>query len=159
MVYTSDDILEPGVLGAGAGRVRYALVGGHAVALHGAVRGTVDVDIAVSWNRRSLVAAEQALQSIGMQSRLPVTADDVFRFRDEYVRNRNLIGWNFYNPDDPTEQVDIVITYDLKGRKLVSVTTTGGVVRILNRSDLIAMKRESGRAQDVEDVRALERLR
>jgi hypothetical protein len=28
--------------------VRYAIVGGYAVALHGAVRGTMDVDIAVN---------------------------------------------------------------------------------------------------------------
>ena len=27
--------------------VRYAVVGGYAVALHGAVRGTVDIDVAV----------------------------------------------------------------------------------------------------------------
>lgn len=29
--------------------VRYALVGGYAVALHGAVRGTVDVDFVIEW--------------------------------------------------------------------------------------------------------------
>ena len=65
--------------------VRYTLVGGHAVALHGSVHGTVHVDI-------------------GLVSRLPVTADDVFQFRDDYVQNRNLVVWNFYNPDNLAEQ-------------------------------------------------------
>ena len=94
--------------------VRYAVVGGHAVALHGAVRGTVDVDIALAWNLKSLLTAEQALTEIGLVSRLPIDANDVFQFREEYVNNRNLIGWNFYNPINSAEQVDIVITYDLK---------------------------------------------
>ena len=139
--------------------VRYAIVGGHAVALHGAVRGTVDVDIAVAWNLESLKATELTFKEIGLVSRLPVTADDVFQFRDEYVKNRNLIGWNFYNPSNPAEQVDIVITYDLKGRKLDSVDTVHGKVRILGLRDLIEMKRRSGRPQDVEDANALEKLR
>ena len=136
----------------------YAIVGGHAVALHGAVRGTVDIDIALRWNLRSLQATEHALLNIGLVSRLPVSAADVFQFRDEYVQNRNLIGWNFYNPDNPGEQVDIVITYDLKGRTLVNVATANGKVPILGLKELIEMKRASGRPQDMENVKALESL-
>ncbi len=138
--------------------IRYAIVGGHAVALHGAVRGTVDIDIALAWNFRSLQATEQALQDIGLVSRLPISAEDVFEFRDEYAQKRNLIAWNFYNPDNITEQVDIIITYDLKGRKVKKIETSGGIVRILNRKDLIEMKRASGRPQDLEDIKALRKL-
>jgi len=142
---------------AGKG-VRYAIVGGHAVALHGAVRGTVDVDIALAWNLKSLQAAEQALTGMGLVSRLPISSEDVYQFRDEYVQKRNLIGWNFYNPADLAEQVDVVITYDLKGKKVGSIDTAGGPVRILSRKDLIEMKRTSGRPQDIADVEALEKL-
>ena len=139
--------------------VRYAVVGGYAVALHGAVRGTVDVDVALLWNLKSLRLAAGALEKIGLVSRLPVGFEEVFRFRDEYVRNRNLVAWNFYNPHDPTRQVDIVITYDLKGKRRKRVNTAEGPVHILSRHDLIAMKRASGRPQDHEDADALERLR
>ncbi|MBL8201214.1 MAG: hypothetical protein JNK40_09610 [Chromatiales bacterium] len=139
--------------------VRYALVGGFAVALHGAVRGTVDVDVILAWDSRSLRAAEKALKAMGLVSRLPITADDVFRFRDEYIRNRNLIAWNFYNPQDLTEQLDVVISTDLRGKKVQRIETVDGPVRVLGRSDLIAMKRASGRPQDLADVDALERLR
>jgi hypothetical protein len=139
--------------------VRYALVGGYAVALHGAVRGTVDVDVIVAWNLKSLRAAETALQHMGMVSRLPISAGDVFSYRDEYIRNRNLIAWNFYNPRDLTEQVDIIISEDLKGKRTQRIETSDGPVRVLSRQDLIAMKRASGRPQDLEDVHALERLK
>ena len=138
--------------------VRYAVVGGHAVALHGAVRGTVDVDIALTWNKKTLLIAEQVLNDLGLVSRLPVSAEDVFLFRDEYIKNRNLIGWNFYNPDNLTEQVDVVINYDLKGKKLKRIETAESAINILNIKDLIKMKQASGRPQDIEDVKALEKL-
>lgn len=139
--------------------VRYAIVGGHAVALHGVVRGTLDIDVVVRWTRTTLVRAEAALNAIGLVSRLPVTAREVYDFRDEYVRNRNLTAWNFYNPDDPLEQVDIIMTDDLAGKRTKAVALPTGPVRVLSVTDLIAMKRRSGRPQDLEDVRALEKLR
>ena len=138
--------------------VRYAVVGGYAVALHGAVRGTVDIDLAFPWTVRALVTAEAALNGMGLVSGLPVGAREVHAFRDEYVRNRNLIAWKFHNPDDPLEQVDIIINYDLTGKRTKRLELASGPVRVLSIEDLIAMKRESGRPQDIEDIRALEQL-
>lgn len=74
------------------------------------------------------------------------------------MRNRNLVAWNFYNPHDLTEQVDIVVTYDLKGKRRQRVDTVEGPIQVLSRVDLIAMKRLSGRPQDLEDADALERI-
>jgi hypothetical protein len=139
--------------------IRYAVAGGHAVALHGAVRGTVDINIVLVWTRASLGKAVAALERIGLVSRLPVSADEIFRFRDEYMENRNLIAWNFYNPDDLSEQVDIIISYDLRGKRTKRIDLADGPVQILSIKDLIAMKTASGRPQDQEDVAALERLR
>lgn len=133
-------------------------MGVYAVALHGAVRGTVDVDAILAWDARSLRAAEAALKAIGLVSRLPVTADEVFRFRDEYIRNRNVIAWNFYNPQDLSEELDIVISTDLRGTKVQKIQTVDGSLRVLACKDLIAMKRASGRPQDLADIAALERL-
>ncbi len=138
--------------------LRYAIVGGHAVALHGAVRGTIDIDIALAWSLRSLQRAERALTELGLVSRLPIDAEDVFRFRDEYIKNRNLIAWNFFNPGNLTEQVDIIISYDLKGKRVQQMNTADGPIWVLDRKDLIAMKQASGRPQDLQDIDALERL-
>ncbi len=142
----------------GRAGVRYAVVGGHAVALHGAVRGTVDIDIAIAWTRKALTAAENALIELGLVSRLPISADDVFNFRQEYIENRNLVAWNFYNPRDLSEQVDIIITYDLKGKRTKRIALSDTTVHVLSLPDLIKMKRKSARPQDLEDVRALEKL-
>ena len=61
-------------------KVPYAVVGGYAVALHGAVRGTMDIDLVIPWTEESFNTTEATLKSLGLQSRLPVTAREVFRF-------------------------------------------------------------------------------
>ena len=42
-------------------KVHYAVVGGYAVALHGAVRGTVDLDLIINLTKNSMINAEKAL--------------------------------------------------------------------------------------------------
>lgn len=138
--------------------VSYAIVGGYAVALHGAVRGTVDVDIVIAWTRENLQNTEKALNQIGLVSQLPLHAQNVFESKNEYVEKRNLIAWHFYNPSNPLEQVDLIITYDLQDKKIESISTPVGKINVLSRNDLIAMKRKSGRPQDLEDIKALEKL-
>ncbi len=140
-------------------KVGYVIVGGYAVALHGAIRGTLDIDIALHWSRQDLESAESALNSIGLSSRLPIRAIDIFNFRDEYIRNRNLIAWNFHNPVDPSELVDIIITFDAKGKKVLLKNIAEIKVPLLNIKDLIAMKKISSRPQDYEDIKALEKLK
>jgi hypothetical protein len=139
-------------------RVRYAIAGGHAVALHGAVRGTMDIDIVINWEQKNLSAAEKCLQELGLVSRLPISAEDVYCFREEYIRNRNLIAWNFHHPEDASKMVDIVISYDLRGKGRKSFQTLHGPVKVLGIGDLIEMKRASGRPQDLADIQALEEL-
>lgn len=139
-------------------KIPYAIVGGYAVALHGALRGTIDIDIAIHWTLKNLTNVEKALKNIGLISLLPIESNNLFLFRDEYIQNRNMIAWNFYDPKNPVNQVDIIINYDLKNAHTKTLTTSSGKVRILSRNDLIAMKKASGRPQDLEDVKALESL-
>lgn len=136
----------------------YALVGGHAVAFHGAVRGTMDVDLVLNWSLKTLKETEILLKSLNLVPRLPIFAQDVFHFKDEYINNRNLIAWNFYNPVRPSEQVDIIITHDLSDMDFITVNYGQTPIRIISKKDLIQMKKESGRKQDLLDIEALEKL-
>ena len=138
--------------------VNYALVGGYAVALHGAVRGTMDIDLVIQIDELSFSQVEKAMAEIGMQPRLPVTASDVFHFREEYIKNRNMIAWSFVNPNNPTEMVDIIITENLSLLESVTKQAFGLNIQVLSIKDLIAMKTKAGRPQDVEDVKVLEQL-
>ena len=138
--------------------IPFAIAGGYAVALHGAVRGTVDLDIVLRLSKKDFVAAESTLKDLGLIPRLPVTAAEMFDFRKEYIKNRNLIAWSFSNPKDPTQLVDIIITHDLKKLKIKRIRAGAKMLPVLAVSDLIAMKQASGRPQDLEDIRALKEL-
>jgi hypothetical protein len=140
-------------------QVPYALVGGYAVALHGAVRGTLDVDLVLPFVEKHFVHAEKALQSMGLKARLPVSAHEVYTFRSEYIEKKDLTAWSFCNPDNPAELVDVIITHDL--RKMATKVFQVQNVRVKAASirDLIKMKKQAGREQDLADIRALEKLR
>ncbi len=137
--------------------IPYAIVGGYAVALHGAIRGTVDVDLVIQWSFKNLRDTENVFKQMGLVSLIPVTAETLFHFREEYIQNRNLIAWNFYDPSNPLNQVDVIINYDLKSAdNTKTIKTAQGAIQILSLSELIKMKTASGRPQDLEDVKALE---
>lgn len=139
-------------------RVKYVLVGGYAVALHGAIRGTVDIDIAIALNRATFKRAETALQEIDLESRLPVTAEEVFSFRNEYIRKRNLKAWSFVNPRNPLDVVDILLTEDASKISAVNKRAFGMNIKVAAITDLIAIKKKAGRTQDLEDIKALRKL-
>ncbi|MBI4404179.1 MAG: hypothetical protein HY537_08460 [Deltaproteobacteria bacterium] len=140
-------------------QVEYAIAGGWAVALHGAVRGTVDIDIVLLLTKENLERAERALNSIGLQSRLPVTASDLIDFREEYIRNKRLLAWRFMNPLDHTEIVDLLIVVDLRKLRTKKVKVGQQRIPVVSKIDLIRMKKASGRPQDLEDIKALETIK
>jgi hypothetical protein len=138
--------------------VKYAIVGGYAVALHGVIRGTVDLDLVIALDEAAFTAAEQALTAVGLQPRLPVTASEVFHFRQEYIERRNLLAWSFHNPANPLEVVDILITEDAAGMDVVDKQAFGLTLKVAAIPELIRIKRQAGRPQDEEDIRALEKM-
>jgi hypothetical protein len=138
--------------------VAYAVAGGFAVALHGAVRGTLDIDLVLAQTEKNYIQAEKSLFSLGLKPRLPVDAKLVYQFRKEYIEKRNLVAWSFFNPDRPSEIVDILITKDLRKMRTRSIPYGRFRIRILAIEALIAMKEETDRPQDQADVKALREI-
>jgi len=118
----------------------------------------VDIDLVLALSKCNVVAAEKALARIGLTSRLPLRGHDVFTFREEYIRNRNLMAWSFINTEDPTEIVDIIITEDLRQMKTETIVARQLGVPVVSAADLIRMKEKSGRPQDIEDIKALRKI-
>ena len=128
------------------------------MALHGAVRGTVDLDLIIKITKKDFMALEKCLIGIGLRPRLPVGAAQIFDFREDYIKNRSLIAWSFYSEKSAAETVDIIITHDLSKLKADKLKIDGKTLFVLSVKDLIKMKKESGRPQDLLDIQALENL-
>ena len=147
-----------------ADRVRYCLVGGVAVNLHGVPRMTYDVDIVVVPEADQLRAAAGVLAALGLRCRLPVSLDAFAdaSYRKEAAEQRNLLAVTYTDPNDPLREVDILVAPPVDAVDLVARAVTLSVgdldARVVSIQDLIAMKKASGRAQDLADVAHLERI-
>jgi hypothetical protein len=133
-------------------KLKYALVGGYALALHGLVRATVDVDFVLGLQLSEFELAEKTLGHIGLQSRLPVRAQDIIKMRKEYIENRQLIAWSFVDYKNPARQVDILITKDLKDLDTEKISVGGRKIVVASLKELLKMKIEAGRPQDLVDA-------
>lgn len=140
-------------------KVRYAVAGGYAVAFHGAVRGTVDLDFCIQLDQKNLKAIEEVLLEAGFASRIPVTAKEIFMFRQEYMTKKNLIAWSFYHPKFPAQIVDLLINEDLKDFDTITLKANGLPIKVLDIDSLIKIKKKAGRPQDLEDVKALNEIK
>lgn len=137
-------------------RLKYAVVGGYGLALHGLVRATMDVDLVLSLTLADFELAEQTLKKIGLQSRLPVRAQDIIKMRKEYIENRNLIAWSFVDYKNPSRQVDILITKDLRKMKIKKVSVGNRKILVATLEEILKMKKEAGRPQDLIDIENIE---
>ncbi len=141
-----------------AAKIRYAIVGGYALAFHGIVRATMDIDLILSLNLQQFEKAEKALLSINLKSRLPIRAQDVIKMRKEYIENRNLTSWSFVDYQDPTRQVDILITDDVTNMTVQKITIKQRKIAVVSLEDLLQMKVKAGRPQDLIDINNIKKM-
>ncbi len=139
-------------------KLRYALVGGYALALHGIVRATMDVDLVLNLNLKDFELAEKLFAGIGLQSRLPIRAQDIIKMRKEYIENRNLIAWSFVDYKNPSRQVDILITENLEDLKTKSIAVSGRKIVVATLEEILRMKTAAGRPQDLLDIENIKQV-
>ena len=144
--------------------LRYCVVGGVAINLHGIPRMTYDIDLVVIPEMVQLKSLAQLLDDMGLKCRLPIAltslSDPIYRqqMRDE----RSLIAVTFTHPTDPLKEVDVLISPPIDPAGLIEraviVDLNGTKICVASLPDLIEMKRISGRHQDLDDVAHLERI-
>lgn len=143
----------------------YVVIGGVALVMHGVVRLTADLDLMVAMDRDNLRKLIDAMAELGYRPRIPEPAESLLepekrtRWRDE----KNMEVFSFYDPTQPLALVDIMIHEPLDYRALranaVRMDVGKHSVPVAAVDDMIALKRISGRPQDLEDIRALEDLK
>ena len=135
-----------------ASKLPFAIVGGYALALHGIVRATMDVDFVLKIDLENYEKAESCLKSLGLTSRIPVRSKDVVQFRKEYIEQRNLIAWSFVDFRNPSRQVDILITKDISEIEIKHIAVAGRKLPVASLKTLLKMKSESDRPKDQIDI-------
>ncbi len=135
--------------------LRYVLVGGMAVSIHGGTRVTFDADIAIAFdldNRRRLVEALEPLNPRPLR----LASGAAWVWDEKCLR----APWSIFQTD--AGRLDLIVSLTdvnggFEGLYARSEWWEGGGVgvRLASIEDLLAMKAAAGRDKDLEDARQL----
>lgn len=143
-------------------KVPFVLVGGFAAVVHGVVRVTMDLDIAIALNSRALESCWDVLTKLGFQLRQPIPRKS---FSDpdyliELEKTKNMKAVSFYHSNQPYLIVDILFgkEFSFSDKDIVEIELFGVLCPVVSKEKLIELKKIAGRAKDLEDAHALEEL-
>jgi hypothetical protein len=129
-------------------RVKFMIVGGHAVAGHGQPRLTEDLDIFIEASTGNAAALHAALKAFGLGRATPSKAD-LASYGKIWMIGRK--PWRI----DILSQIDGV-TFEQCWPKRVEAEFEPAPLPVVGRAQLIANKLASGRPKDLADVAMLE---
>ncbi|MGK0618088.1 nucleotidyltransferase [Meiothermus cerbereus] len=129
-------------------RVRYLLVGGYAVGLHGYPRYTKDLDIWVEASQENAERVIKAIEDFGFAS-LELTPQD-FLEPGVFIQ----IGYPPVRIDLLTQPSGVVFAECYENREQIEVD--GLTIPVIGLEDLRKNKKASGRSQDLADLEKLE---
>lgn len=128
--------------------VRYLVIGGIAAVLHGVPRATFDLDLLIDATSENAQRLLDALAAAGLGTAALITADEVLAHEITVFKDRVRIDVQRSTPG---------LEFAAGWNRRVEMRHAGQRFFVVSRQDLIASKRASGRAVDLEDVRILER--
>jgi predicted nucleotidyltransferase len=144
--------------------VRFVVVGGVAVVLHGYARLTADVDLVIDLEPLNVRRCIETLQARGLRPLAPVSALDFADpiKRADWIENKNLAVFTMRDERNPLITVDLFarepIPFDDLWSRATVFQLAGRAIRVASIPDLIAMKRAVGRAEDLNDIDKLLKL-
>lgn len=146
-------------------KLRYLIVGGVAVNLHGYPRFTNDIDILLALDHANLETMARIMESMGYQQRLPISIqelEDSDKVR-RLVKEKGLVAYSFIHAKEPQFNIDVLVSESIDFEKFSVHTMKAEVwgleIPVVSIDDLIAMKQHSDREKDVQDVVALLELK
>lgn len=154
------------VIGAlDAAQVRYIVVGGLAVVLHGYSRATYDLDLVIQLKPANILAAFQALKPLGYRPLVPVSPEQFADadIRQSWIDQKGMMVLNLWSDAHRDTNIDVFVTepfdFDTEyERAHVQELIPGNQLRVASLDTLIAMKRAAGRAKDLADIEELQNI-
>lgn len=146
-------------------KVRYLVIGGVAVNLHGYSRTTGDLDLLLDLSPSNLQKFLAAIEDLGLKPTAPIQAKDLADpvKRKAWIKNKNLKAVSFYDPKNPMLSLDILIDFkidfDQVYKQKDSKALEKGTLPLISLENLMRMKKATGRLRDAADIRALKTLK
>ncbi|NQT89991.1 MAG: nucleotidyltransferase family protein [Candidatus Omnitrophica bacterium] len=145
-------------------KVRYILVGGIAVNIHGYMRTTADLDILLEMEDANLRKVVKILKKHGYHVKQPVDPISIAdkATREDWIKNKNMKAFNFYKEDE-FKEIDIIIksslSYDAAKKNIQRVKIGKMILPVIAIDDLIKMKQGAARDIDKIDIKMLRKIK
>jgi len=129
--------------------VKYILVGGYSVILHGYSRTTGDMDLWVERSEENYLKIKSAFQDFGMP---------VFDMTKENFMSHPV--WDVFTFGVPPVAIDIMIklegfNFEEVYERAITFDDDNLEIRVIHKNDLIAAKQKAGRSKDLNDLENL----
>ncbi len=145
-------------------QVRFLIVGGVAVVLHGHLRTTADLDLVLEMSEENLRRAVRALSVDGFRPQAPVWLEafaDAER-RQDWIESKGMAMLSLWHPDLLGFELDLLLEepFDFEEvfARSVEVQLASCSACVLALRDLIELKKSASRPRDLEDIAALKAI-
>jgi hypothetical protein len=146
-------------------QVRYVLVGGMAVQLHGYFRATFDVDLVLAMDDENLARFIGVAKQIGLVPSIPVPIDSLRNAAqiEQWHREKGMLAFSLREPKTGGGVVDVLVRpevpFDQLSKNAVAGQLFSQQVMIASIDDLLTMKHCANRDKDKLDIAALEKIK
>ena len=147
------------------GQVRYVLVGGLAVQLHGYMRSTFDIDLVLAMDDGNLSRFIEVAKRFGLKPSMPVPIDSLRNAEqiEQWYREKGMLAFALREPQTGGGVVDVLVRPEVPFEQLMGNAVAGQLlgrqVWIASIDDLLTMKRIADRPKDRLDIEALEKIK
>ena len=144
--------------------VRYLLIGGVAVNLHGIGRLTADVDLMLALDAENLAKFVTAGEALGLKPVIPVALADVANAEkvQSWIEQKGMLALALRPPEKTAPTLDIlvrpVVPFEEAYGRRVERSLGGAVVAVASIEDIIRLKTGTGRQKDEADIAALRQI-
>ena len=133
---------------------------------HGYTRATEDLDLVLDLGEENLRRAMSALADLGYRPTVPV-AMELFadpRIRKQWVAEKGMLVFNLFSDAHETVEIDLFVEdpfdFDKAYASAVRHDVVPGVAAtFVGLEDLLFLKRQAGRPQDLADIVNLQAIR
>jgi len=145
-------------------KIDYLVCGGVAVILYGFARLTVDLDLIVSLEKENLEKVYDVLTKLNYKPKTLIKKEEFIDKEKlkKLAKVKNMKVVSFYNLKEPLKVIDIGVNLPkipaiLKQKKYIKVKNI--TIPIISIDDLIEMKKNLARPQDLTDVENLKKIK
>lgn len=146
-------------------KVRYLVVGGIAVNLHGIGRLTVDVDLMLALDSENLGRFVAVAKSLGLKPSIPVSVEDIADASkvEKWITEKHMLAFALHSPDPATPTLDVlvnpVVPFEDAYARRVTTSVEALEVPVACIDDIIRLKTGTGRKKDEADILALNQVK